>query len=100
VRGDVVEVFPPTRSRVLRVEMFGDEIDASSTIDPLTGEHLSELQRAYVFPATHYVTGPSACSGDGGIEDELEERLDELEEKGKLLERAAPRACAPSTTSR
>jgi excinuclease ABC subunit B len=58
VRGDTIEVHPAYEESVLRIEMFGDTVDRITTIDPLTGEQLSELQRAHVFPATHYVTGP------------------------------------------
>ena len=58
VRGDTIEVHPAYEESVLRIEMFGDTVDRITTIDPLTGEQLSEMDRAYVFPATHYVTGP------------------------------------------
>ncbi len=87
VRGDTIEVHPAYEESVLRIEMFGDTVDRITTIDPLTGEQLSELQRAYVFPATHYVTGPERLSkAMGGIEVELQERLKWFEENDKLLE--------------
>jgi excinuclease ABC subunit B len=62
-RGDVIEVFPAYEDdRVLRIELFGDEIDALVIVDPLKGEVLEELQRLVVYPANHYVTPPSACT--------------------------------------
>ena len=87
VRGDTIEVHPSYEESVLRIEMFGDTIDRITTIDPLTGEQLSELQRAHVFPATHYVTGPERLrTAMAGIEIELQERLKWFEENDKLLE--------------
>ncbi len=87
VRGDTIEVHPAYEESVLRIEMFGDTVDRITTIDPLTGEQLSELQRAHVFPATHYVTGPERLrSAMAGIEVELQERLKWFEENDKLLE--------------
>jgi len=87
VRGDTIEVHPAYEESVLRIEMFGDTVDRITTIDPLTGEQLSELQRAYVFPATHYVTGSERMAkAMGKIEVELQERLQWFEEHDKLLE--------------
>ena len=87
VRGDTIEVHPAYEESVLRIEMFGDTVDRITTIDPLTGEQLSELQRAHVFPATHYVTGPERLrTAMAGIEVELQERLQWFEENDKLLE--------------
>jgi excinuclease ABC subunit B len=87
VRGDTIEVHPAYEESVLRIEMFGDTVDRITTIDPLTGEQLSELSRAHVFPATHYVTGPERLrSAMAGIEVELQERLQWFEENDKLLE--------------
>ncbi len=87
VRGDTIEVHPAYEESVLRIEMFGDTVDRITTIDPLTGEQLSELQRAHVFPATHYVTGPDRLrTAMVGIEEELQERLKFFEENDKLLE--------------
>ena len=87
VRGDTIEVHPAYEESVLRIEMFGDTIDRITTIDPLTGEQLSEMQRAHVFPATHYVTGNERMAvAMGKIEDELQVRLKEFEENDKLLE--------------
>ena len=87
VRGDTIEVHPAYEESVLRIEMFGDTVDRITTIDPLTGEQLSELQRAHVFPATHYVTGPERLrTAMVGIEEELQLRLKSFEEDDKLLE--------------
>jgi len=72
---------------VLRIEMFGDTIERLTTIDPLTGETLAEMQRVMVFPATHYVAGDERMrKAMVGIEAELQERLAYFEREGKLLE--------------
>ena len=87
VRGDTVEVFPMYEEHAVRVEFFGDEIEALSTLHPLTGEVLSNDQEIYVFPASHYVAGPERMeTAISGIELELADRLAELEENGQLLE--------------
>ncbi len=87
VRGDTIEIHPAYEESVLRVEMFGDTIDRITTLDPLTGEQLSEIERAHVFPATHYVTGAERLAvAMGKIEAELQQRLKYLEENDKLLE--------------
>jgi excinuclease ABC subunit B len=87
VRGDTIEIHPAYEASVLRIEMFGDTIDRLTTLDPLTGEQLGEMQRAYVFPATHYVTGSERlATAMAKIEDELQVRLKWFEENDKLLE--------------
>ena len=87
VRGDTVEIFPVYEELAVRVELFGDEIEALSTLHPLTGEVVSTPEQLYVFPATHYVAGPERMErAITGIEAELESRLAELERQGKLLE--------------
>jgi len=87
VRGDTIEIHPPYEESVLRIEMFGDTIDRLTTLDPLTGEQLGEMERAYVFPATHYVTGAERiATAMAKIEDELQVRLKWFEENDKLLE--------------
>ncbi|MFT3877317.1 MAG: excinuclease ABC subunit UvrB [Propioniciclava sp.] len=87
VRGDTMEIFPMYEENAVRVEFFGDEIEALSTLHPLTGEVLSEDEEVYVFPASHYVAGPERMErAIGGIETELGERLSELEASNKLLE--------------
>ncbi|WP_064455768.1 excinuclease ABC subunit UvrB [Streptomyces hygroscopicus] len=87
VRGDTVEIFPVYEELAVRIEMFGDEIEALSTLHPLTGEVLSDDQELYVFPASHYVAGPERMEkAIAGIEAELAETLTRLEKQGKLLE--------------
>jgi len=87
-RGDVIEVFPIYEDDVvIRVELFGDEIEALVEVDPLRGEILRDLKQVQLWPAGHYVTPRErvvkACEGIAG---ELEERLNELRRGGKLLE--------------
>ena len=87
VRGDTIEVFPVYEQHPVRIDMFGDEIERLMTLHPVTGEILTDDQETYVFPATHYVAGPERMERAlGGIESELAERLEELNEQGKLLE--------------
>ncbi|AGP58710.1 excinuclease ABC subunit UvrB [Streptomyces rapamycinicus] len=87
VRGDTIEIFPVYEELAVRIEMFGDEIEALSTLHPLTGEVISDDQELYVFPATHYVAGPERMEkAIAGIEAELTETLARMEKQGKLLE--------------
>ncbi len=87
VRGDTVEIFPVYEELAVRIEMFGDEIEALSTLHPVTGEVISEDRELYVFPASHYVAGPERMEkAITGIEAELEEQLARMEKQGKLLE--------------
>ncbi|MDN5563428.1 MAG: excinuclease ABC subunit UvrB [Luteococcus sp.] len=87
VRGDTLEVFPMYEENAVRIEFFGDEVEALSTMHPLTGEVLTTDEEMYIFPATHYVAGPERMErAIVGIEKELEERLDELHKQNKLLE--------------
>ncbi|MEI8239087.1 MAG: excinuclease ABC subunit UvrB [Actinomycetota bacterium] len=87
VRGDTIEVHPSYEESVVRIEMFGDTVDRITTVDPLTGETLSEQSEILVFPATHYVAGDERMRRAVlGIESELQERLAWFEANGKLLE--------------
>ncbi|THF80740.1 excinuclease ABC subunit UvrB [Cohnella fermenti] len=88
VRGDVLEIFPVSRSdRAIRVELFGDEIERIAEIDTLTGEIVADREHIVIFPASHFVTGEEKMKvALVNIERELEERLAELREDGKLLE--------------
>ena len=87
VRGDTFEIFPVYETHPVRIEMFGDEVERLMTLHPLTGEILTEDEELYVFPATHYVAGPERMArAIAAIEEELEQRLTELEGQGKLLE--------------
>lgn len=87
VRGDTVEIIPVYEELAIRIEFFGDEIEAIATLHPLTGDVVRSEQQVHVFPATHYVAGPERMErAIAGIEAELEERLAELERQNKLLE--------------
>src|SRR4028119_1144081 len=87
VKGDVLEVGPAYEDRIIRVEFFGDEIDAIRYVDPVTGNILQSLDALNVYPARHFVTPDDrleeACEA---IEEELRNRLEELEKAGSLLE--------------
>jgi excinuclease ABC subunit B len=86
-RGDTVEIFPMYEQLAWRVELFGDEIDALTTMNPLTGEIVSHDQVMLVFPATHYTASQERMNrAMRGIETELGERLVELRAQNKLLE--------------
>ena len=87
VRGDTIELHPAYEEHILRVELFGDEVERISRVDPVTGELLGELDEVVVFPATHYVAGDERMRvAIAGIEAELQERLAYFESHGKLLE--------------
>ncbi|TDL78892.1 excinuclease ABC subunit UvrB [Peribacillus frigoritolerans] len=88
VRGDVVEIFPASRDeQCVRVEFFGDEIDRIREVDALTGEIKGDREHISIFPASHFVTREEKLKvAITNIEQELDERLKELHENGKLLE--------------
>jgi len=87
VRGDVVEIFPAYEQQAVRVELFGDEIDSLSIIDPLTGDVVDTPDRVAIYPAKHFVTTASKLErAIESIRQELKERLAELRAQGKLLE--------------
>ena len=87
VRGDTVEIFPAYEEQAVRVEMWGDEIDRLSKINPLTGETIAVLDRAGIYPAKHFITTrPSLERAVGAIRGELAGRLTLLRNAGKLLE--------------
>ncbi|MBW3631466.1 MAG: excinuclease ABC subunit UvrB [Chloroflexi bacterium] len=89
VRGDTLEIFPAYEDIALRVEFFGDEVERIVEVDPLTGELLVERLEVDIYPAKHFVTTEDKLRGAiKDIEQELEERLNELESQGKLLEAA------------
>lgn len=87
VKGDVLEIGPAYEDRIVRVEFFGDQIDAIRYVDPVTGETLQSLEALNIYPARHFVTPDErlevACQA---IDQELQGRLEELEKAGKLLE--------------
>lgn len=87
VKGDVLEVGPAYEDRIIRVEFFGDEIDAIRYVDPVTGAILQSLDALNIYPARHFVTPDDKLEGAcEAIEQELHDRLDELNKAGKLLE--------------
>jgi excinuclease ABC subunit B len=87
VRGDTIDVWPASEEVAYRIELFGDEVDALSVIHPLTGETLRVLEELYIFPAKHFVTPEERVKeAIKGIEQELNERLEQFKTEGKLLE--------------
>ncbi len=87
VRGDTIEIHPAYDETAVRVELFGDEVERITVVDPLTGERLETLEDLVVFPATHYATGAERMQAAVvRIEKELAERLAHFEAEGKLLE--------------
>lgn len=87
VKGDVLEIGPAYEDRIIRIEFFGDEIDAIRYVDPVTGKTIQKVEALNIYPARHFVTPEDrleeACTA---IEQELEARLEELEKSGKILE--------------
>ena len=87
VRGDTVEIIPMYEELAIRIEFFGDEIEALATLHPVTGDVIDTVEQVFVFPASHYVAGPERMQkAIEGIEAELAERLAQLEHDGRLLE--------------
>ncbi|WP_448004767.1 excinuclease ABC subunit UvrB [Agromyces bauzanensis] len=87
VRGDTIEIIPIYEELAIRIEMFGDEIEALYSLHPLTGQVVAKLDAVPVFPGSHYVASTDVMQrAIGTIRVELEERLAELEREGKLLE--------------
>jgi len=87
VRGDTVEIIPAYEELAIRIEFFGDEIEELYYLHPLTGDVVRKVDSVRIFPATHYVAGPERMAqAIESIEQELAERLAELERQGKLLE--------------
>ena len=87
VRGDTVEIIPAYEELAIRIEFFGDEVEALYYLHPLTGDVVRRVDSLRIFPATHYVAGPERMArAVRDIEVELAERLEELERQGKLLE--------------
>jgi excinuclease ABC subunit B len=87
VRGDVVEVWPAAEEYALRIELFGDEVDSLAIINPTSGETLKQLEDLYIYPAKHFVTPEERIrTAVDGIRGELEERLAQFRQEGKLLE--------------
>jgi excinuclease ABC subunit B len=89
VRGDVVEVFPAYEdATAIRIEFFGDEIEAIKEVDPLRGRIMGSLERYAIYPGSHYVTPQQQMrKAISGIRDELRERLDFYDKEGRFLEK-------------
>jgi excinuclease ABC subunit B len=87
VRGDILEIVPAYEDRIIRIEFFGDEVEAIRLLDPVTGEIIQSLDRLNIYPARHFVTPEErlveACAD---IKEELDIRVEELETQNKLLE--------------
>ncbi len=87
VRGDTIEIIPVYEELAIRIEMFGDEIEKIYALHPLTGDIVKTMDAVSVFPGTHYAASPQTIQrAIGTIQEELAERLQELERQGKLLE--------------
>ena len=87
VRGDVLEIGPAYEDRLVRIELFGDEVEAIRYVDPTTGEILQSLESINIYPAKHFVTPKERLAeAIKAIRLELRERLDVLNEQGRLLE--------------
>jgi len=87
VRGDVLEIGPAYDDRLVRLELFGDEVESISYVDPTTGEILNKIDSINIYPAKHFVTPKDRLeSAIKAIKKELKDRLDFLNQEGKLLE--------------
>jgi excinuclease ABC subunit B len=87
VRGDTLEIIPMYEELAVRIEFFGDEVERILVLHPLTGEVVREQEVVHIAPATHYVAGPERMQrAISSIEEELQQRLAELERQNKLLE--------------
>ncbi len=87
VRGDTIEIIPMYEELAVRIEMFGDEIEALYSLHPLTGDVVEKLDMVSIFPASHYVASDEVMKkAIETIREELEIRVDELEKQNKLLE--------------
>ena len=87
VRGDTLEIHPAYEEFVVRIELFGDDVERIAKVDPVTGERLEDLEEVTVFPASHYVTdGNTIQRAISDIEAELQQQLAAFESDNKLLE--------------
>ena len=87
VRGDTIEIIPMYEELAMRIELFGDEIESLSSLNPLTGTVIEALDSVSIFPGTHYAASPQTIrQAIGSIQEELADRLQELERQNKLLE--------------
>ena len=87
VRGDVIELWPAYEEVAFRIELFGDEVETLAVIDPLTGSVIEKKEEMYVYPAKHFVLPEDRIEGAvKAIQEELDQRLQQFKEQGKLLE--------------
>ncbi len=87
VRGDTVEIFPAYEEQAIRVELWGDEIERITRFDPLTGETVTPMERASVYPASHYVTRREVIEGMVPlVREEMRRQVTHFEAEGRLLE--------------
>ena len=87
VKGDTLEVHPAYEQTAFRISLFGDEVEAITEVDPLTGAHLRQLDALVVFPATHYMADAANIRrAITGIGDELAQQLARFEADNRLLE--------------
>ncbi len=87
IKGDVLEIGPAYEDRLIRIELFGDEVEAIRYVDPTTGEILESLEQVSVYPAKHFVTPKERLeSAISAIKSELKTQLDKFAYEGKLLE--------------
>ena len=87
VRGDTVEIFPAYEEQAIRVELLGDEIERITRFDPLTGETVTPMERASVYPASHYVTRREVIEGMAPlVREEMRQQIAHFEAEGRLLE--------------
>ncbi len=87
VRGDVLEIYPAYETYSVRVELFGSEVDSLRLVNPVSGEELAEEKQIFLFPAKHYVTDEERMAGIlQGIREEMNLRVNEMRNEGKLLE--------------
>ena len=89
IRGDTLEIVPAYQEMAVQIQFFGDEVERIVELDPLTGEVLADLAETSIYPANHFVTSKEKVElAMGDIKVELEERLKELRDQGKVLEAA------------
>ncbi len=87
IKGDVLEIGPAYEDRLIRIELFGDEVEAIRYLDPITGEILESLEQVSIYPAKHFVTPKERLeSAISAIKSELKTQLDKFTYEGKLLE--------------
>ena len=102
MRGDTIEIIPVYEEHAVRIELFGDEVEALYSLHPLTGDVIASLDAVSIFPATHYVgrARDTMQRAIGTIREELHDRLGELEARGQAARGAAAAHAHARSTSR